>query len=134
MSGHSRTSQALKQVYLLYGKSWFVCVVRHGFQQTKNKVKCKSKYFSSIVPCGTWKAPYMQERSIPVQLFRSHMTEMAAQQSTSKQAQQATSHERNSRYVAEGPIFFEALKQHFSFLLVFPTPSTINLQLLPFSF
>lgn len=62
MSGHSRTSQALKQVYLLYGKSWFVCVVRHGFQQAENKVKHKSKYFSSTVLRGTWLSTLLTEK------------------------------------------------------------------------
>ena len=40
MFSHSSTPEALEQIYLLYGKSGFICIVRHGFQQTKkNKIK-----------------------------------------------------------------------------------------------
>lgn len=31
--GHSGSPKALKQIYLLYGKSGLICIVRHGFQQ-----------------------------------------------------------------------------------------------------
>lgn len=68
MSGHSSTSQALKQVYLLYSKSGFICVVRHGFQQTKNKVKCESKQFSATAHYGTCTAPqvwHLTEDNMP---------------------------------------------------------------------
>lgn len=41
MPGHPRASQALQEVNLLYGESWLVCVVRHGFQQAGKEVKYK---------------------------------------------------------------------------------------------
>lgn len=47
MPGHSRASQALQEVDLLYGESWLVCVVRHGFQQAGNEVKYKILQFNS---------------------------------------------------------------------------------------
>lgn len=54
MPGHSRASQALQEVDLLYGESWLVCVVRHGFQQAGNEVKYKILQFSS----STWEVLY----------------------------------------------------------------------------
>lgn len=34
MFGHPSTPKTLEQIYLFYGKSGFICIVRHGFQQT----------------------------------------------------------------------------------------------------
>jgi hypothetical protein len=48
MFGHPGTPKTLEQVYLFYGKSGFICVVRHGFQQTGGKrrtKKMKSFYY-----------------------------------------------------------------------------------------
>lgn len=33
MFGHPSTPETLEQIYLFYGKSGFICIVRHGFQQ-----------------------------------------------------------------------------------------------------
>ena len=56
MFGHPGTPKTLEQVYLFYGKSGFICVVRHGFQQNHWKGAEHTLHEADQWPFQRWPA------------------------------------------------------------------------------